>query len=69
MKLIERWFPQIVDRDSGNLYPIYIYSKNCGVSFRTCSREISGERVALFFDRQAEQAEFLTARNIFEKKM
>ena len=24
MKLTERWFPQIVDRDSGNLYPIYI---------------------------------------------
>ena len=23
MKLNERWFPQIVDRDSGNLYPIY----------------------------------------------
>ena len=28
MKLNGRWFPQIVDhvdRDSGNLYPIYIY--------------------------------------------
>ena len=24
MKLTLRWFPQIVDRDSGNLYPIYI---------------------------------------------
>ena len=24
MKLNGRWFPQIVDRDSGNLYPIYI---------------------------------------------
>ena len=24
MKLTGRWFPQIVDRDSGNLYPIYI---------------------------------------------
>ena len=23
MKLNGRWFPQIVDRDSGNLYPIY----------------------------------------------
>ena len=23
MKLTGRWFPQIVDRDSGNLYPIY----------------------------------------------
>ena len=34
---------QIVDRDSGNLYPIYIYNKNCGFSFWTCSREISGE--------------------------
>ena len=33
MKLTGRWFPQIVDRDSGNLYPIYIYNKNCGVSF------------------------------------
>ena len=47
MKLTGRWFPQIVDRDSGNLYPIYIYNKNCGVSFGTCSREISGDRVAL----------------------
>ena len=28
MKLTGRWFPQIVDRDSGNLYPIYIYNKN-----------------------------------------
>ena len=26
MKLTGRWFPQIVDRDSGNLYPIYIHS-------------------------------------------
>ena len=25
MKLTGRWFPQIVDRDSGNLCPIYIY--------------------------------------------
>ena len=25
MKLTGRWFPQIVNRDSGNLYPIYIY--------------------------------------------
>ena len=25
MKLTGRWFPQIVDRDSGNLYPIYIF--------------------------------------------
>ena len=33
MKLTGRWFPQIVDGDSGNLYPIYIYNKNCGVSF------------------------------------
>ena len=24
MKLTGRWFPQIVHRDSGNLYPIYI---------------------------------------------
>ena len=32
MKLTGRWFPQIVDMDSGNLYPIYIYNKNCGVS-------------------------------------
>ena len=23
MELYGRWFPQIVDRDSGNLYPIY----------------------------------------------
>ena len=27
MKLTGRWFPQIVDRDSGNLYPIYINQK------------------------------------------
>ena len=33
MKLTGRWFPQIVDRDSGILYLIYIYNKNCGVSF------------------------------------
>ena len=25
MKLNGMWFPQIVDRDSRNLYPIYIY--------------------------------------------
>ena len=25
MKVNGRWFPQIVDRDSGNLFPIYIY--------------------------------------------
>ena len=31
MKLTGTWFPQIVDMDSGNLYPIYIYNKNCGV--------------------------------------
>ena len=36
MKLNGRWFPQVVDhvdRDSGNLYPIYIYTKKCGVCF------------------------------------
>ena len=38
----------IVDRDSGNLYPIYMKKTNCGVSFWTCWREISGDRVALF---------------------
>ena len=27
MKLNARWFPQIVDRDSGNLYAIYIKKK------------------------------------------
>ena len=30
------------------IYIQYIYNKNCGVSFWTCSREISGDRVALF---------------------
>ena len=25
MKLNGRWFPQIVDRDSGNLYPLYFF--------------------------------------------
>ena len=62
MKLNGRWFPQIVDRDSGNLYPIYppfpcsdFWSQVCGgvnyffVSFWTCWQEISGDRVALFF--------------------
>ena len=31
------------------IYIQYIYNKNCGVSFWTCSREISGDRVALFY--------------------
>ena len=49
MKLTGRWFPQIVDRDSGNLYPIYIYiTKIVVLVSETCSREISGDRVALF---------------------
>ena len=43
-----RWFPQIVDMDRGNLCPIYICSTNCGVSFWTCWREISSDRIALF---------------------
>ena len=30
MKLTGMWFPQIVDRDSGNLYPIYIKHKLAG---------------------------------------
>ena len=49
MKLNGRWFPQIVDGNRGNLYPIYmyIYIQNCGVSFWTCWREISGDRVVL----------------------
>ena len=47
MKLTGRWFPQIVNRTVG-IYIQYIYNKNCGVSFWTCSREISGDRVALF---------------------
>ena len=38
MKLTGRWFPQIVDMDSGNLYPIYIYKtkieENQNDSFR-----------------------------------
>ena len=38
-----------VYRDSGNLYPIYIYKQNCGVGFWTCWWEISGNRVALLF--------------------
>ena len=28
MRLNGRWFPQIVDRGSGNLYPIYIKQGN-----------------------------------------
>ena len=31
------------------IYIQYIYNKNCGVSFWACSREISGDRVALFY--------------------
>ena len=31
MKLNGRWFPQIVDWDSGHLYPIYLYT-NWGVA-------------------------------------
>ena len=31
------------------IYIQYIYNKNCGVSFWTCSREISGDRVALLY--------------------
>ena len=30
------------------IYIQYVYSNNCGVSFWTCLREISGDRVALF---------------------
>ena len=48
MKLTGRWFPQIVDGHWESISNIYIYSKNCGVSLWTCSREISGDRVALF---------------------
>ena len=29
MKFTGRWFPQIVDRDNGNLCPIYIYIYTC----------------------------------------
>ena len=50
MKLTGRWFPQIVDRDGTvGIYIQYIYNKNCGVSFWTCSREISGDRVSLLY--------------------
>ena len=45
MKLTGRWLPQIVDRDSGNLYPIYIKQK---LWCQLLNREISGERVALY---------------------
>ena len=58
-----RWFVQIVDIHVGNevnwkvvspdstvgIYIQHIYNKNCGVSFWTCSREISGDRVALLY--------------------
>ena len=40
--------PQIVDKDSGNLYPIYI-KQNLWFSFWTFWREISGDRVALLY--------------------
>ena len=47
-KLTGRWFPQIhVVHCTVGIYIQYIYNKNCGVSFWTCSREISGDRVAL----------------------
>ena len=40
---------KVVSPDSTvGIYIQYIYNKNCGVSFWTCSREISGDRVALF---------------------
>ena len=47
MKLNGRWFPQIVDRDSGNLYIKYIFLKNVVLASERW-REISGDRVALF---------------------
>ena len=52
MKLTGRWFPQIlvVDRDSGNLCPIYIYSKNCGVSEPVRGRSRATELPCLFQD-------------------
>ena len=43
---------KVVSPDSTvGIYVQYIYNKNCGVSFWTCSREISGDRVALFWNK------------------
>ena len=56
MKLNGRWFPQIVDSTVGIYIQYIIHSlvlifdpkRGGGVSFWTCWREISGDRVALF---------------------
>ena len=47
MKLTGRCFPQIVEGQRESISNIY-KKINCGVSFWTCWREISGDRVALF---------------------
>ena len=49
MKLNGRWFPQIVDRDSGNLYPIYryIYTQLWCLLLNQLAGDL-GCRVALF---------------------
>ena len=43
MKLTGRWFPQIVDRDSGKLYPIYITKIVVLVSEPVCARSQATE--------------------------
>ena len=45
-----RWFLQIRLVDIGHFIMRLKYDKNCGVSFWTCSREISGDRVALLWN-------------------
>ena len=48
MKLNGRWFPQIVDRDSGNLYPIYKQTKMGCWLLNLLAGDL-GRRVALFY--------------------
>ena len=50
MKLTGRWFPHIVDRDSGNLYPIYIKQKLwCSASEPVGGRSRATELPCFFY--------------------
>ena len=50
MKLTGTWFPQIVDMDSGNLYPIYIYiTKIVVLVFEPVRGRSRATRVALLY--------------------
>ena len=58
MKLNARWFPQIVDRDSGNLYQIYIFTIISRIIQTEITRYILA-KLALGCDGQSK------ARNIY----